>query len=337
MRKGKNCVSAAVAVASLGLLCAPAACNDGVMAEPFVPTPIAFGDDGRRLLWQPAPGEKQCYHPDFSPDGTKLACRYSQGMEEPAELIILDIATLEITHIVPEEYCVMRPDWSPRGDWLAFQGSVAGFVAIWLCRPDGSELHRVSDGFGYLPAWNADGSRVYYVGEPGGATGLSLKYYDLATGENVVVIPGAFRGTEYRSPIPSPDDQCLTYGTFNTGVMSGDADVVMALSRIDGSSRRTVWPVSAVETDGGWPVDWSPDGKYVLLAYESNNAMMGLWTYEVKTGVIRQLTLNPSDGDGQILMDGSWGPNGEIAFSPDSDYGHTPWRGGWIYLIDAPR
>jgi Tol biopolymer transport system component len=337
MRKGKNCVSAAVAVASLGLLCAPAACNDGLTGDPLVPTPIAYGEDGRRLLWKPAPGEKQCYEVDFSPDGTKLACRYSQGAEEPAELIILDVATLEITHIVPEEYCVMLPDWSPRGDWLAFQGSVSGSRAIWLCRPDGSELHRVSDGIGVQPAWNADGSRVYYAGQNTPAEGLSVKYYDLATGENVVVIAGTPRGTEYRSVIPSPDNLWLTYGTFNTGVESGHADVVMALSRIDGSSRRTVWPVSAVETDGGWPVDWSPDGRYVLLAYYSGNIVIGLWTYEVKTGVIRQLTLNPPDCAGQPLMEGSWGPNGEIAFSPHDDYGRPPKRLGWLYLIDAPR
>jgi dipeptidyl aminopeptidase/acylaminoacyl peptidase len=51
------------------------------------------------------------------------------------------------------------PAWSPRGDLLAFsRGDLGSGAEVWVMRPDGSEVRRVTAGFS--PVWSPDGSRL---------------------------------------------------------------------------------------------------------------------------------------------------------------------------------
>jgi Tol biopolymer transport system component len=223
----------------------------------------------------------------------------------------------------------MRPDWSPKGDWIAFQASPSAVRAIWLCRPDGSDLRQVSTD-AFLPFWNGDGTRVYYVGENSPFGGLAIKYYDLGTNETVTVHEAAEQpGWQYNSAVPSRDNVWLAASRF----IEGPSDPVL-LGTLAGGPLELLWPRG--EIGNGVVVDWSRDNNYLLVAYEtSHGPSMGLWTYELSNGEIRQLTLEPPGANmAQTINDGSWGPNGEVAFSLHYDSKH---RWGWVYLIPAPR
>src|SRR5262249_28041107 len=41
-----------------------------------------------------------------------------------------------------------RPDWSPKGDLVAFQSFKGGTFHIWLMKPDGSGIRQLTDGHG---------------------------------------------------------------------------------------------------------------------------------------------------------------------------------------------
>jgi len=311
----------------------PTACDADTDERGF-PAPRVNEDDGRRLLWKPAPGERQCYYPDFSPDGSKLACRYSFGFAPEGRLIILDVNTLEISHIVPEDYEVSRPDWSPTGEWIAFQGKATGSAAraIWICRPDGSDLHQVSGDWAYLPFWNADGSRVYYVGEPKGERSLGIMYYDLTTEKNTVVRGGDYKDWQYNDVVPSrAANSWLAASMFIS--LERERTIKLMLGPYAGDVFKII--LGEEDKNNGYVVDWSPDDSHILFTYEIPFVTpMCLWSYELKSGIIRQITVKPPEVAVQTITDGSWGPAGEIAFATHND---DLYRCGWIYLIDAPK
>src|ERR1700740_1462108 len=57
-----------------------------------------------------------------------------------------------------------RPDWSPKGDLVAFQSFKGGTFHIWLMKPDGSGIRQLTEGHGddREPRFSPDGKRVAF-------------------------------------------------------------------------------------------------------------------------------------------------------------------------------
>ncbi len=59
-----------------------------------------------------------------------------------------------------------RPDWSPKGDLVAFQSFKGGTFHIWLMKPDGTGVRQLTDGHGddrgaaLLARWKED--RIFF-------------------------------------------------------------------------------------------------------------------------------------------------------------------------------
>lgn len=98
--------------------------------------------------------------PSWSPDGKQVAYRVTKGPVRG--LHILDLASGKSRKLeTGSEYDVF-PDWSPRGDWIAFTSKRDGDYEIYRIRPDGSGLQRLTQcarqecSFQFLSRWGMD-------------------------------------------------------------------------------------------------------------------------------------------------------------------------------------
>ncbi len=300
-------------------------CEDvptSTLPGPYVPPPVK-GDDGRRLLWEPGPMEAQCFESSFSPDGTKVVVSYRFGIfARAADLAILDLTTGKINVIV-EGNCARRPTWSPTGEWVAYQSDGEAAPYIWLCRPDGSDNHRLEFKWARTPRWGPEGDKVYfaYIYEPGKEYGV---YYDLNEEKLGILYRDPL--LKVGPPLPSPGGEKVAFYLFDN--LQNYKDVNLALINADGSGLEVIWPAGRPRWWAG-ALAWSPDGRYILMGYGYPGSGLGeLGTYEPKTGIFRPLTKCPPRLEYEKIRYASWGPNGDILFG-----NHL----GRLYLIEAPE
>jgi len=185
---------------------------------------------------------------------------------------------------------------------------------------------------GYLPYWGPAGDKIYFVGLYEAREPLYALWYDLVT-KDIGVLRKPVSQFNHIIAVPSPRGDKVALGLMAREgyVKHAVKNVVLAFINTDGSDFEVVWAEPAdAAPEPGEPRDWSPDGKYVLLRFEpSLGTGNSLWTYEVKTGVVRQLTMCPPDQEREDSARGySWGPNGDIVFGTEE---------GWLYLIKAPK
>jgi len=209
-------------------------------------------------------GTKGGYEPGWSPDGTKIVFQYS-GLQV-ADLATGGIVRLPLTgksKDLPNEYLV-KPAWSPDGRWIAFINESGTRGDIYLVRPDGTDMRRLTD----TDDVSRDGDLVW------SPDGKQLAYSAYRTGNieiYVLDVDGALQGgaasAQLTDTLPpdrnlvtswSPDGKRLAFSSDR----DGNAEIY--LMNVDGSDvvRLTKDPASDTEAD------WSPDGR--LIAFTSD-------------------------------------------------------------------
>jgi len=83
------------------------------------------------------------------------------------DLYVVDLSSGRERRLTSRLEADLSPAWSPDGSLIAFSGTGPSFFReIWVVRPDGSSLRRLTHGEDNLsPAWSPDGSHIIFEKE----------------------------------------------------------------------------------------------------------------------------------------------------------------------------
>lgn len=108
-------------------------------------------------------------YPSLSPDANRLVWRRALPGEESGEqqfdIFVKDMATGEEVNLTNHEALDTNPHWSPSGDWIVFASNRSGPFDLYVVRPDGSDLRRITNsgslsvGYG-RPSFSGDGTKI---------------------------------------------------------------------------------------------------------------------------------------------------------------------------------
>ena len=163
-----------------------------------------------------------------------------------------------------------RPDWSPKGDLVAFQGYKGGTFHIWLMKPDGSGVRQLTTGHGddREPRISPDGSKVAFASDRAFKGSYDIWVADIATGK--LTQKTSSEDEEYE-PTWSPDGSKIAF-ISGVGVARGHGVVVSGVNikTVDDSNTVTnmmsLPKKASADPQGGEHLDspsWSPDGTSV--------------------------------------------------------------------------
>lgn len=152
----------------------------------------------------------------LSPDGKTMA--FVSDRSGQADIWLLDLESRKLRNLTDHPGGDFRPAWSPDGKWLAFSserdspkearrlaniGKTAPHTAIFIMRPDGTGLRRLTDPeiIAGSPSWSPDGKHLAYyetnleeadkiisIPKPGGTT--RIVSVEVATGKRRVWTSG---------------------------------------------------------------------------------------------------------------------------------------------------
>jgi TolB protein len=212
-------------------------------------------------------------------------------------------------------------DWSPDGQWIAFDSDRAGDVQVFIMRADGSRERQLTfrPGFTADAAFAPDGERIVFQharpDQPG-----DLYIMDLQTREWQRVT--RTRNASEILPQFSPDGQWIAY----TQLLEQGAPAVY-LVRPDGSDRHRLTPL---RLHAGIP-DWRPDGQRIVFTTNIDVPNSDIYTIHPNGHGLRQLTRGPAED-----FDAAYSPRGgRLVFSSTRGPGES--ANIWLMHNDGTR
>jgi Tol biopolymer transport system component len=241
--------------------------------------------------------------PSWSPDGKKLVFQ-NNG------LWIADGTTGKVSSLPTpadlENRWRVKPAWSPDGEWIAFNNENGTLGDIYLIRPDGTDLRRLTNTGdisrdGNL-VWSPDSKEIAYSADRDG----NIEIYVLNVAEALISLEGS-----NQSPLTS-----TTNGTGIKNLVSSwspDGVRIALSSNRDGNSE-----IYVMDSDGNNLVRltnnpafdkepaWSPDGNRIAFSTD-RNGNFDIYVMSVKQSIagngipaVLRLTTSPSEDLGPV-------------------------------------
>ena len=162
------------------------------------------------------------------------------------------------THVFPQPAAQRAPDWSPRGDWIAFeQDSAGGVPKVWLAPAGAGAARRLTARAGAerAPVFRPDGRQIAYGRAPSPPTGgYELRVSDLAGDDDHLVTTTPLPVTFIRW---SPDGRSLYYMVTQPGLVSRVSSAGGAPAYWDSAGATPPWAFDFHPAGGAWTAERS--------------------------------------------------------------------------------
>jgi TolB protein len=225
---------------------------------------IAYSNRDLNEVWILHPSDNSRYRvvggrdPTLSPDGQWLAYySFNQGIEDGIYAINLTQNSQPVP-ILTSKVVDFDLAWSPEGSWLAFS---SGFdPSIYLVRPNGSDLTRLTDNSGqdFGLSWSPNGDQLAYASNKDGD--MEIYILDLATLQEIKLTENDFSDQE---PAWSPDGSKIAF------IREANRSVAIYTMNIDGTD------IKKLRNERGVVLGliWSPDGNHIAYLTNHGNGL----------------------------------------------------------------
>jgi TolB protein len=242
--------------------------------------------------------------PDPAPDGRRIA--YEDDEATRAVIALMDADGGHRRVLTPSGY-QGHPDWSPDGRRIAYERDPApGDNGVWLMRPDGSDLRRLTRnpnagaecGCDQDPTFSPDGKQIVFARTRSESKGLGalfvmnrdgsrlrrLTSWRFDPGVQLAWKPDGSQILTSNNGHPQPGESSNVY------VLRPDGSGLRALTRFKGGSPNAL------------PGSWSPNGRTIALKTDESGDYQ-LYLMDADGRKRRRITDNLTDPSG-IVWDG---------------------------------
>ncbi len=176
------------------------------------------------------------------------------------------------------------PTWSPDGKRVAFRSIRDGSWRLYTIDVDSGGIEMITgvNPRALEPAWSPNGRWIAYVGGASAATGWDI--YVVPSGGGTPIQLTNDRATVALSPSWSADSRAVTYSSNRRGPLN--------LWRIgfEPATGRATGPAVRLTTGIGEDIDASVSADRVSLSYATVRSAPNIWSVNVKTRALQQLT-----------------------------------------------
>ena len=265
----------------------------------------------RRLIDAGVVTADAVFSPSFASNGSAVFFHAQNGggsalkrADRGEEGAILHVAT-----IVDDGARNYHVQLSPDGEAVAFDSDRDGLRGVYVARPDGTKVERVSgDGYAAVPTWSPDSRRLALLrAEQDRPQVWNLWVLDLSSREMARLTN--HRHGQVWSGAWFPDGRRLAYSHEDRLII---LDMTSGQSEIYPSPRKR----QLVRTPAV-----SPDGRWIMFQVFRD----GAWLFDLSDGSMRRVLDDPS------AEEFTWSPDGRsVAF-------HSRRSGEWALWMMAPR